>query len=417
MKILQVSNRVPWPLNEGGNIGIYNYTRAYAELGHEVTLYCLDGIKHNTPIAEATAELSKYAKLLIHPIDTDIKAEEAIKHLLMNKSYNVSRFYNVVFEKELIALLQKQNYDIIQLEGTFTGPYINSIKKHHTGPISLRMHNVEYEIWERLSANEQNPIKKIYLRKLAKQLKAYEAKLLPKMDAIVTVTDDDADKFRLLYPNGNYLTIPAGIDLDTWKLSLYLQVWLGSSHSGIDLDTWKLSPSSNHNKWYHIGSMEWHANAEAVNWYLDEVHPHIEKVDNAYSLSLAGKGIGSHDFGEVTSVAINSDVPSAYDFVRECDVCVVPLKSGSGIRLKILEAMAAGKLVVSTTIGAQGINCTDKVNILIADKPEEFSAIYKQLVEGKIDTEAIIQRARKLIENNYSTDALAERQLEFYKTL
>ena len=96
MKILQVSNRVPWPLNEGGNIGIYNYTRAYHELGLEVTLYCLDGIKHNTPLAEATTELSKYAKVLIHPIDTDINSEEAMRHLLRNKSYNVSRFYNTL---------------------------------------------------------------------------------------------------------------------------------------------------------------------------------------------------------------------------------------------------------------------------------------------------------------------------------
>jgi hypothetical protein len=92
MKILQISNRVPWPLNEGGTIGIYNYSRTYSEMGHAVTLYCLDGLKHNTPIQEAQQELSKYAATLIHPIDTDIKWDEALKHLLSNKSYNVSRF-------------------------------------------------------------------------------------------------------------------------------------------------------------------------------------------------------------------------------------------------------------------------------------------------------------------------------------
>ena len=82
IKILQVSNRVPWPLNEGGNIGIYNYIKAYRELGHDVTFYCLDAQKHNTPIKEASSELSKYAKLYIHPIDTDINLEDAIKHLV-----------------------------------------------------------------------------------------------------------------------------------------------------------------------------------------------------------------------------------------------------------------------------------------------------------------------------------------------
>ena len=104
MKILQISNRVPWPLNEGGTLGIYNYTRSFSNLGHEVTLYCLDGLKHNTPIKEATAALGKYAKTYIHPINTDIVASDAFKSLLRNESYNVNRFYNAVFKEEIINL-------------------------------------------------------------------------------------------------------------------------------------------------------------------------------------------------------------------------------------------------------------------------------------------------------------------------
>ena len=307
----------------------------------------------------------------------------------------MSRFYNTVFDSELRDLLKKETFDIIQLEGTFTGPYIDTIKANHTGAIALRMHNVEYEIWERLAVNERNPIKKIYLRILAKQLKHYETKLLPKVDTIVTVTDDDALKFKTLYPTGNYLTIPAGIDLDTWKYS----------------------PSQYYTTWYHIGSMQWHANAEAVQWYLDAVHPLLQKVDEKYKLSLAGKGIDSHSFGTIRSLQVNDNVPSAFEFVKECDICVVPLKSGSGIRLKILEAMAAGKLVVSTTVGAQGIDYTDGINLLIADRPDEYLTIYKRLMNGEIDTATIVKNARKLVEENYSTDALALKQIAFYKSL
>ena len=142
MKILQISNRVPWPLNEGGTIGIYNYTRAFSELGHELTLYCLDCIKHNTPIDEAQKELSKYDKTLIHPIDTDIKWDEAIMHIFGNKSYNVSRFYNSIFEQEIIQLLKDEHYDIVQLEGTFAAPYIAAVRNNHEGLLALRMHNV-----------------------------------------------------------------------------------------------------------------------------------------------------------------------------------------------------------------------------------------------------------------------------------
>ncbi len=393
MRILQISNRVPWPLNEGGTIGIYNYTRAFHELGHEVTLYCLDGLKHNTPIAEATTELSKYAKILIHPIDTDIKWDEAILHLIYNKSYNVSRFYNTTFEQEIASLLAKEQFDVVQLEGTFAAPYIRVVQEHHNGLIAMRMHNVEYEIWERLASIEKNPLKKFYLKLLAKQLKTYETKVIKKVDVVATVTDDDAEKFKILHPSGKYITIPAGIDLRTWPYS----------------------PSHSTTNWYHIGSMEWHGNIDAVDWFAKEVHPTLSELDNNYRLHLAGKSIDKSLYTEIPQLTVVSNVPVAYDFVKECDVCVVPLRSGSGIRLKILEAMAAGKLVVSTTIGAQGIDYVAGKHLLIADSSEEYKSTYQKLQSGEINVRTIVEQARKLIEDHYSTEALARKQLGRYQ--
>tara|TARA_B100000497_G_scaffold38101_1_gene44704 strand:- start:1973 stop:3175 length:1203 start_codon:yes stop_codon:yes gene_type:complete len=395
IKILQVSNRVPWPLNEGGNIGIYNYTKAYRELGHDVTLYCLDAQKHNTPIKEASSELSKYAKLYIHPIDTDINLEDAIKHLVKNKSYNVSRFYNASFEKELTKLLSEESFDLVQLEGTFVGPYISSIRKEHKGLLSLRMHNVEFEIWQRLAQNEKNPLKKLYLNILAKQLKKYESKIIRQVDTIVPVTDQDQTKFSKLYPEGIFKTIPAGINLNTWKFS----------------------PSKTTNRLYHIGSMEWHANAEAIDWYIENIHPLIIKNNTDYSLNLAGKGIDIALFESIPQVNVTENVNNAYDFINSNDVCIVPLKSGSGIRLKILEAMAAGKLVITTTIGAQGINYINQKHLLIADTPTEFLSIFKKLNNHQIDFQGIIKNARTLIEKQYATKALAKKQLLFYREL
>lgn len=395
MKILQISNRVPWPLNEGGTIGIYNYTRAYSELGHEVTLYCLDGFKHNTPVAEAQRELGKYAKTLIHPIDTDIKWDEAILHLIRNESYNVSRFYNATFEKEIETLLQSEEYDVVQLEGTFAAPYIAAVRKHHKSLLAMRMHNVEYEIWERLASIETNPLKKIYLNLLAKQLKKYETKVVNEVDVIATVTNDDAEKFKQLHPKGNYIIIPAGIDLREWTYS----------------------PSESITSWYHIGSMEWHGNIDAVDWFLKEVHRRLLEIDEDYKLELAGKSIDKSEYQNIPRLNVHSNVPRAYDFVNECDVCVVPLRSGSGIRLKILEAMAAGKLVVSTTIGAQGIEYVANEHLLIADTPAQYLVVYNKLKNGEIDYKTIVQNARKLVEDHYSTEALASKQLSYYQSI
>ena len=392
MKILQVSNRVPWPLNEGGTIGIYNYTRAYHQLGHEVTLYCLDGDKHNTPIEEAKEELSKYANVCIHSIDTRVKPIPALLHLLQNKSYNVSRFDNAEFKELLYDLLKRETFDVVQLEGTFAGPNIDVIRDNHRGLVALRMHNVEYEIWDRLAHNATNSFKKYYLNKLSSQLKSYEAQLLQNVDIVVPVTDDDSDKFRLINPDVDYLTIPAGIDLEYWKFA----------------------PSNTINNWYHIGSMQWHANEEAVNWFLRDIHSLILAIDANYQFHLAGKGIQKNTFKSLDRVSVNENVPSAYHFVRDLDVCVVPLKSGSGIRLKILEAMATGKLVISTTIGAQGIGYISNEHLLIADTPSDFVIIYQQLLDQKIDWKTIVKNARKLVEDEYSTEALATKQLDTY---
>ncbi len=395
MKILQVSNRVPWPLDEGGNIGIYNFSRAFSELGNQVTLYCLDGLKHNTPLKEAHEELSKYAKTYIHPIDTDIKAFDALTALIKNESYNISRFYNSAFESKLIDLLRKEKFDVIQLEGSFVGPYLKAIRANFKGPTSIRMHNVEYEIWERLSFNEDNFIKKAYLAKLAKQLKHFEQQLLKQVDLIVSITKDDDAKFEEFNTITPRIIIPAGIDLDVWQSS----------------------PSTSHLNWYHIGSMEWHANLEAVNWFLKDIHPLLIEESEKYSFHLAGKGLGHAEIKNYPRLHLYNTVANAYAFVKELDVCVVPLKSGSGIRLKILEAMAAGKLVISTTIGAQGIEYVANKHLLIADTPVEFLNHFKALSKGKVDINKMVKNARNLIEAKYSTNALAKDLVDNYSKL
>jgi glycosyltransferase involved in cell wall biosynthesis len=163
--------------------------------------------------------------------------------------------------------------------------------------------------------------------------------------------------------------------------------------------------------------MEWHANADAVDWYIKEIHPLIIENNTNYTLNLAGKGIDANLFRSMPQVTVAENVENAYDFVNLNDVCIVPLKSGSGIRLKILEAMAAGKLVISTTIGAQGIDYIDGKHLLIADTPSEFLSVFKEINNYQIDFQSIIKNARILIEENYATKALAKKQSMFYQGL
>lgn len=392
MRILQISNRVPWPLNEGGTIGIYNFTKQFSLSGNEVYLYCLDGLKHNTPVKQAEFELSKYATVFIHPIDTDIKVEDAVKNLFGSTSYNVDRFDNGEFRRAISAVLKEQEFDVVQMEGSYTGPYLDVIRKHHKGLIAMRMHNVEFQIWERLAGNTSNPIKSAYLKLLARRLKRYELELISKVDLVVTVTEDDRTTFEHYHKNANFLVIPAGIDTKHWSYS----------------------PTHSLNKWYHLGSLEWTPNKEAVDFYLKNWHAAAAQEIKDFEFHLAGKGIQPEHYPEHNHLRLHQNVADAYHFVKDMDICLVPLLSGSGIRLKILEAMAAGKLVISTTVGAQGIEAKHLEHILIADSREELIQIISQLNTGEINHLAIRANARALVEEKYSIEAVSEKLINYY---
>ncbi|MBO6517464.1 MAG: glycosyltransferase [Bacteroidia bacterium] len=397
MKILQVSNRVPYPLNEGGTIGIYNYTRGFAEQGCEVTLLAQAAKKHQINLMEARAELEKYCRFEVFPVDTDVRPWPALKNLFTNKSYNVERFYDAEFEKALIHELQNNTYDVIQIEGTFPALYSETIFKYKgDSKVVLRQHNVEFQIWDRLSRNSKNPLKKWYFGLLSRRLKAFEKLHLNQYAALVPVTHDDGELFKSMGCRIPVFPSPAGIDTTKW------------------------SPSANEdtNAIYHIGSLEWMPNVEALLWFLDEVWPHILDRNPAVTFHVAGKAMPDYIRSmKLTNVHMVGEVESATQFVEDKGITVVPLKSGSGIRLKILEAMSAGKTVISTTIGAQGIDYTQGLNILIADTAEEFADSVVRVVEDQTFNDVLKSGGRKLIEDQYSNQSVVKRLVAFYSNL
>lgn len=397
LKILQVSNRVPYPLNEGGTIGIYNYTRGFYEAGANVTLLALQPNKHFDEQADAEKELSAFGKFITYPINTDVKAIDAFLNLFSNKSYNVERFYDKGFDLFLQKHLEENEYDVIQIEGTYPAIYTQTIQKYSDAVVVLRQHNVEYQIWERLAINAKNPLKKWYLNLLARRLKSFEKCHLNIYDAIIPVTQDDGDLFKSM---GCALPIqpsPAGIDMDIWR----------PSEEALDL-----------NKIYHIGSLEWMPNREAVEWFLKDIWLGLKTEFPKLEFHVAGKRMPEEmKMRKDPGLYMLGEVESATDFIRPLGICLVPLLSGSGIRLKILEAMSAGKIVISTTIGAQGISYTDGENLLIADTADEFkSAIYRVQNEPGF-ADQLSRNARQLIENQYSNQSVIHKLLDFYQQL
>ncbi|MEY3982963.1 MAG: hypothetical protein RL160_520 [Bacteroidota bacterium] len=360
MNILVVGSRIPYPLHDGGAIATFNQLKSYAALGHQVTLCSLNTRKHYVAQDTMDTVFPFLRNVQAVEANTDIRIIPALRSLLEGSSYNMVRFDVPEMHEKLRELCAAETFDLIQLEGLFTTPYISSIRASTQAPILLRQHNVEFRIWEKLAANSGIGLKRWYLNLLARRLKKYELSQLSKVDLVAAITEEDAQDMQRYCPEALMITAPAGIELPN--------------------DITEGDPLHS----YHLGSMEWMPNKEGVQWLLSEVWPKVKAVEPRAMLHLAGKGLSKDFFQELPEGVINhGEVPDAASWYAPFGISVVPLHAAGGIRMKTLEAMAAGKNVVSTTAGARGLPVQHLRELLIADSADAFADALLSLIQDE----------------------------------
>jgi len=392
MKILQLMNRVPWPLNDGGSLGFYNYTKGYHDAGCEVTVAALNTVKHFVP--HIPESLSSLATWHTTTIDNRVKLLGAALSLLKNESYNISRFYSKAFEQMIGNLLVENTYDVIVFESIFMAPYLDIVSKKSNALLVLRQHNVEWKIWETLSQQEVSKLKRWYLHKLAEQLKQYEQKMLNNFDVLVPITQNDIDKFIQMGLNIPYCISPAGID--TAKFSGYKNV-------------------NQHPIVFHLGSMEWLPNQDAMQWFLNCVWPKVLAEVPDAQCEIAGRGMPDTFFKtKFANTLVHGEVENAQEFMKDKSIMIVPLFSGSGIRIKILEGMAMGKAIVTTSLGVQGIACENRKHLLIADDADTFAAAVVSLLKDEGLRKKLSDNAAQQVAEVYDNNKVLIRLLNFY---
>ena len=171
MRILQLINRFPWPLKDGGALGYYNFLKGYHDAGCELTCAILNTSKHFVDFEKLPNEVKELADFRLSYIDNKIKPIEALRNLLFSKeSYHVVRFISKEFEQLFVNLCKEKQFDVVVFESIFMAPYLNIIRENTKATCVLRAHNVEYEIWQSLAEIENNPIKKFYLNILSNRL-------------------------------------------------------------------------------------------------------------------------------------------------------------------------------------------------------------------------------------------------------
>ena len=397
MKILQICHRIPYPAIDGGNIAMMNMAHAIIEAGNEVHQFALNTKKHFVNPLILPEELRNTLHFNSVIIDTKISAFGIIKNLFFSESYNIVRFYSKAVEKELENVLQENTFDVIQLETLFTAPYIECIRKNSTAKIVLRAHNVEHIIWERLAMEEKNIFRKNYLTFLAKRLKKYETETLKNIDAIMAITSVDENLFRQLAFKGMMITVPVSLDFKEYDFD-------AKQETEMTL--------------FHLGSMDWMPNLEAVDWFLKRCWPKLNSIFPSLKLYLAGRSFPQEIIdANYPNVICEGRIEDAHLYMRKKQIMVVPLLSGSGMRVKIIQGMALGKTIISTRIGAEGIPVENGKNIFFADTPEEFIEAISYCIYNPNSCKQTGINGRKFVEDNYSNQAAGKRLDIFYREL
>lgn len=393
MKVLQLCNKPPYPPVDGGTLAMNSITQGLLAAGCEVRVLSICSDKHpvrkdrmTQEYCDATRFEAVYVDLGIHPLDAAVA-------LLCGDSYHVKRFESKDFAARLREVLQEETFDIIHVESLFLTPYLPLIRKYSKAPVLLRAHNVEHLIWQRIAKSERNPFRRWYLKKLALALRAYECEHLNAYDGVVSITDNDARLLREMGCRKPIVAIPFGISPES-------------------LENVEVEPNS----LFHLGSMDWMPNLEGIQWFLDNVWPKVHEAMPQLTLYLAGRKMPDDLMRlDMEGVKVVGEVPDAMYFIATKQINVVPLLSGSGIRVKIIEAMSAGKTVIATTIGAEGIAYTEGRDLLVADTPEQFVQQIRRCVDDPDFCQSVGRSAYRLIAEEYSNERLTQKMLDFYK--
>lgn len=396
MRILLLCNKSPYPAREGGPMAMNSIVEGLIESGHQVKILAVNSEKYNVSLDDIPEDYKKKTDIELVDIDLRIKKIDAFLNLFTKKSYHVERFISKKFSDKLSSVLNTEKFDIVQLETVFMAPYIPVVRKLSKALIVLRAHNIEHLIWKRIAKKTKNIFKRRYINHLSKTLENYELDVLNQVDGVAAITRKDAQFFRGLTATP-VIDIPYGINIEDFTPSYEV---------GEKPD------------FYHIGSMNWIPNQEGIRWFLDYCWKDIISRDKDIRFYLAGRFMPEWlSNSDSENLKVVGEVENAKEFVASHNIAIVPLLSGSGIRIKIIESMALGKTVITTPVGAEGIAYTASQNIIIVENDAQMIEAIINIASHPEKAETIGRAARKLIEETHDNKKIVNRLLLFYKEI
>jgi len=366
VRILHLCNKMPFPGRDGSSIAMESLIRLEQGLGHDVTVVALNTDKHRISNPKAPDGVQLF--------EVNVSIRPTIANYLSRRrkqwSYFASRFYH----REVVELIaaQVQYHDIVVVDSLFMAVYLGPINL----PIVIRAHNIESELWK--DTLRHMPVwKRVLLGKEVKQLSHWERSVLSQ-HPVWAITPDDLAMVQAIGGHGAH--IPCSIRPNQWPYS-------GATPSGI----------------YHLGAMDWFPNIEGMQWLMTEVTPHLSQGVSIQVLSKARPS----QFRQLPQAITWIQDRVEDDWFDAQGIFIAPIRSGSGMRIKLLEAMSRGKAIVTTTIGAQGLMVEHGKHMLIVDQPEDFALAIHKLLSDTGMRQGLGQAASEHAQKHFQDDVVS----------
>jgi len=387
MKILWVKAGGLVPLDSGGKIRSFHIASELAKT-HDVTLFIFCG--EDSREAQRTLT-STFRDVVIHPlkIQAGRGLSEAAGYLtgfFSRLPYSISKYCRPEVGNHLRETIAAKAFDVILCD--FLTPA--AIVPFDSGvPVVIFTHNVEAMIWKRHMDVASNPLWRFVFKREYKKMRKAEARYLEACAHVLTVSEADSAVFAKDIDRRKITTIPTGVDIR------YFQPMAGEETDSM----------------VFTGSMDWMPNSDGISYFVAEILPAIRKRRPQATLWVVGRNADRKVLAMAKAdpgIRVTGRVDDIRPYIARGAVYVVPLRVGSGTRLKIFEAMAMGRAVVSTTIGAEGLPVTSGVDIVLADAPQSFADAVCRLMDSHEERQRIGNEARKLVEEKYSWESVAQ---------
>ncbi|HLX12927.1 MAG TPA: glycosyltransferase family 4 protein, partial [Bacteroidota bacterium] len=383
LRILQICPRIPYPLHDGGAIGVFNITKHVAQRGHTIRMVTFDKSESSPP-----RELTRWCSVRTVNAYTGHSIVKLISSQWRSIPYMQTKYRHEKFADAIREEVTLFKPDVVHVDHLVMAQYGLLVKTEFGIPIVLREHNLETKFLKRLAENDSSIMLRYFARRDVLKMASDEAKTCSLFDRVVMISREDESGLKELAPDAKTRVIPAGVTIPD----------LPSTMQG----------TQGHSILF-LGALDWKPNVDALRWFCREVFPEIlEQVPNA-DLLVVGKGkLGKAVDIDNPPVKLLGFVEDLTHVIANADVCIVPLLTGSGIRIKILELLAAGKAVVSTKIGAEGIEVESGKEILISDRPGDFARDVIELLRNPELRSRLGACGRTTMVQKYGWPAIAE---------